>query len=129
MAVSTATQVTWEKLPDDFVLPDEPVDNISQPALAAALTESLSIADKIPPNALTTTNYGICATINGKIVVKAPDWAYIPSIRVPQEEVERSYTPRPTGRYSRHCHGVSLRYPRERVFEQAYLSSGEVVLL
>ena len=97
MAVSTATQVTWEKLPDDFVLPDEPVDNINQPALAASLTESLAIARKIPPNALTTTNYGICATLNGKIVVKAPDWAYIPSIRVPREEVERSYTPRLQG--------------------------------
>lgn len=97
MVVSTAPQVTWQKLPDDFVLPDDPVDNISQPALAAALTESLAIAGKIPPNALNTTNYGICATINGKIVVKAPDWAYIPSIRVPREEVERSYTPRLQG--------------------------------
>ena len=97
MAVSSATQVTWEKLPDDFVLPDEPVDNINQPALAAALTESLAMAGKIPANALTTTNYGICATLNGKIVVKAPDWAYIPSIRVPREEVERSYTPRLQG--------------------------------
>ncbi|MEH1890138.1 MAG: hypothetical protein V7K92_12025 [Nostoc sp.] len=36
--------VTWEKLPDDFSLPDEPVDNISQPAIAFALTESLELA-------------------------------------------------------------------------------------
>ena len=36
--------VAWEKLPEDFVLPDDPVDNIKQPPLAAALTESLTLA-------------------------------------------------------------------------------------
>ncbi len=98
MLASTANyKITWEKLPDDFVLDDEPVDNINQPSLAAALTESLEIAGKLPANALITTNYGICATVNQKMVVKAPEWAYIPSIRVPREEVKRSYTPRLQG--------------------------------
>jgi hypothetical protein len=32
-----STTITWEKLPDDFILPDEPVDNNLQPLLAAAL--------------------------------------------------------------------------------------------
>lgn len=98
--MSTSTikyEITWEKLPDDFVLDDEPVDNINQPSLAAALTESLEINGKLPPNALATTNYGICATLNQKIVVKAPDWAYIPAIRVPWEQVKRSYTPQLQG--------------------------------
>lgn len=90
-------QVTWEKLPDDFVLPDDPVDNINQPALAAALTESLQLAGKLPETALTPTNYGICATINGKFAVKAPDWAYIPQIGVDRSEIIRSYTPRLQG--------------------------------
>ncbi|MDX2242483.1 MAG: Uma2 family endonuclease [Leptolyngbyaceae cyanobacterium bins.302] len=90
-------QVTWEKLPDDYVLDDEPVDNINQPAIAAALTESLELAGKLPANALTPTNYGICATVNGRIVVKAPDWAYIPAIRTTREEVDRSYTPQLQG--------------------------------
>jgi len=98
MLISTVNyEITWEKLPDDFVLDDEPVDNINQPSLAAALTESLENAGKLPANALTTTNYGICATVNQKMVVKAPDWAYVPSIRVPREEVKRSYTPRLQG--------------------------------
>lgn len=98
MLASTASyEITWEKLPDDFVLDDEPVDNINQPSLAAALTESLEIAGKLPENSLTTTNYGICATVNQKIVVKAPDWAYIPAIRVPRSEVKRSYTPQLQG--------------------------------
>jgi Uma2 family endonuclease len=98
MLASSATyQVTWEKLPDDFVLDDEPVDNINQPPLAGALTESLELAGKLLPNSLTTTNYGICATLNNKVVVKAPDWAYIQSIRVPRSEIVRSYTPQLQG--------------------------------
>ncbi len=93
LATSSAYKITWEKLPDDFQLPDDPVDNIYQPALAAALTESLNQAGKLSENSLTPTNYGICATVNGKMVVKAPDWAYIPQIRVDRQEVSRSYTP------------------------------------
>ncbi|WP_017314999.1 Uma2 family endonuclease [Mastigocladopsis repens] len=98
--IATSTQdyqITWEKLPDDYVLPNHPVDNINQPPLAAALTESLEITGRLPDNALTPTNYGICATLNGKIVIKAPDWAYVPSIRVAREEVKRSYTPQLQG--------------------------------
>ncbi|MDB9517305.1 Uma2 family endonuclease [Roseofilum reptotaenium CS-1145] len=93
LATSSADKITWEKLPDDFQLPDDPVDNIYQPALAAALTESLNQAGKLPENALTRTNYGICATVNGKMVVKSLDWTYIPQIRVERPEVIRSYTP------------------------------------
>jgi Putative restriction endonuclease len=93
LATSPTYKIAWEKLPDDFVLPNDPVDNINQPALAAALTESLQIAGKLPETALTPTNYGICATVNNKVVVKAPDWAYIPNIIVSRSEVVRSYTP------------------------------------
>ncbi|MDF5728407.1 MAG: Uma2 family endonuclease [Rhizonema sp. PD38] len=98
--IATATrdyQITWEKLPDDYVLPDAPVENINQPPLVAALTESLEVTGRLPKNTLTPTNYGICATMNGKIVVKAPDWAYVPNIRVTREEVKRSYTPQLQG--------------------------------
>ncbi len=94
---SASYDVKWEKLPDDFILPDDPVDNIHQPALAAALTDSLEVAGKLSDTAVTTTNYGICATVNSKIVVKAPDWSYIPHIRVSQAEIDRSYTPQLQG--------------------------------
>lgn len=98
MVVTASTyKITWELLPEDFVLEDEPVDNVNQPSLAAALTESLQLAGKLPETALATTNYGICATVNNKIVVKAPDWAYIPKITVSREEVQRSYTPHKQG--------------------------------
>jgi Uma2 family endonuclease len=89
--------ITWKKLPDEYVLDNEPVENIAQPVLALALTDSLESANKLPVNALIATNYGICATVDGKIVVKAPDWAYVPSISVSREEVKRSYTPRTQG--------------------------------
>jgi hypothetical protein len=53
MAVTTANyEIAWEKLPDDFALPDDPVDNINQPILAATLTESLEIGGKIPSNTI-----------------------------------------------------------------------------
>ncbi|MDJ0735535.1 MAG: Uma2 family endonuclease [Nostocaceae cyanobacterium] len=97
IATTHGYNVSWELLPEDFILDDEPVDNVNQPPLAAALTESLELAVKLPSTALATTNYGICATVNDKIVVKAPDWAYIPKISVPRGEVKRSYTPHRQG--------------------------------
>jgi len=97
LATTPNYQILWEKLPDDYILPNDPVDNINQPSLAAALTESLQLSGRLPETALTATNYGICATVNGKIVVKAPDWAYISRITVPREQVNRSYTPQLQG--------------------------------
>lgn len=98
MAIATPSYtITWEKLPVDYILPDDPVDNINQPSLAAALTDSLQVAGKLTSNTLTTTNYGICATVNQKMVIKAPDWSFIPQIRVPRDEVIRSYTPQLQG--------------------------------
>ncbi|WP_017306926.1 Uma2 family endonuclease [Spirulina subsalsa] len=97
VATPVSYQITWEKLPDDYVLPDDPVDNIQQPALAFALTESLARAGRLWAQTLATTNYGICATVNGKIVVKAPDWCYVAHISVPVEDVLRSYTPQLQG--------------------------------
>ncbi|AFY58908.1 Protein of unknown function (DUF820) [Rivularia sp. PCC 7116] len=85
--------ITWELLPEDFFLDDEIVDNLYSPYIAAVLTESLELAEILPSAAFVTTNYGICATVNDKIVVKAPDWAYVPQINVAREEVKRSYTP------------------------------------
>ncbi|MEW6491043.1 MAG: Uma2 family endonuclease [Cyanobacteriota bacterium] len=98
MAIATASYtITWEKLPDDFPLPDEPVDNIDQPLLAAALSECLEQSGRCLENVLIATNYGICATLDGKIVVKAPDWMYVPQILVSREEIRRSYTPQLQG--------------------------------
>ena len=97
LTTATPYKITWELLPEDFVLDDEPVDNVNQPPRAAALTESLELAGRLPDRALVATNYGICATIDGKIAIKAPDWVYIPQISVPRPQILRSYTPHRQG--------------------------------
>lgn len=50
-------EIKWQKLPDDYVLDDSPVDNINQPLLAAALSESLELAGRLSETALATINY------------------------------------------------------------------------
>ncbi|MEQ9620745.1 DUF4351 domain-containing protein [Coleofasciculus chthonoplastes] len=44
--------VEWKKLPDDFHLPDEPVENIYHPLLASALREILELAGFITSSML-----------------------------------------------------------------------------
>jgi Uma2 family endonuclease len=90
--------VTWEALPADFVLPDDPVENIQQPLLAAALTDALGAAGRIQPAMLIVSNFGLVANVNKKIVVKAPDWLYVPQVNpVAQDIIRRSYTPHREG--------------------------------
>jgi len=91
---STEPTVTWEALPDDFVLPDDPVENIQQPSLAAALTDALGANNRILPSMLMGSNFALFATVNKRKVVKAPDWFYVPQVQpVPEETIRRSYTP------------------------------------
>lgn len=94
----TLPKVTWSKLPDDFILPDDPVDNNLQPLLAEALRESLELAGLFLESMLIATNFGICATVADKTVVKAPDWVYIPEVKPhPESVIRRSYTPNVEG--------------------------------
>lgn len=86
--------ITWDALPDDFVLPDDPVENIQQPALAAALTDALGAAGLIQPEMLITPNFGLVAMVNRRTVVKAPDWLMVPRVNpIATGKVRRSYTP------------------------------------
>jgi Uma2 family endonuclease len=89
--------ITWDALPDDFVLPDDPVENSQQPALAAALTDALGAAGLIQPDMLITPNFGLVATVNRRTVVKAPDWLMVPRVKPIVGTVRRSYTPQLQG--------------------------------
>jgi Uma2 family endonuclease len=90
----TTPTVTWEHLPADFALPDDPVENIQQPTLAVALTDALGAAGRIQPAMLIGSNFGLVATVNKKIVVKAPDWFYVPQVHpIAEGTIRRSYTP------------------------------------
>jgi Uma2 family endonuclease len=87
-------EITWEKLPDDFVLPDDPVENIQQPFLAAALTDALDTAGFVQPEMLLASNFALVATVNQRTVVKAPDWLFVRRVLpIAQNLVRRSYTP------------------------------------
>jgi Putative restriction endonuclease len=86
--------ITWEKLPDDFKLEEKPVENTGQPLIAGALRESLELADLIQPEMLIASNFGLCATVNGDLVIKAPDWVYVASVLpLEQRKDRKSYTP------------------------------------
>jgi Uma2 family endonuclease len=87
-------QISWERLPSDFTLPDEPVESNLQPLIAAALRESLELAGLILASSLIASNFGICANVGEKTIVKAPDWVYVKSVKpIPEGEIRRSYTP------------------------------------
>lgn len=86
--------VAWEALPKDYILSDEPVENIQQPSLAAALTEALGSHGVIQPEMLIASNFALVAKVNNRPVVKAPDWLYVPQVQpVIPGTVRRSYTP------------------------------------
>ena len=83
--------ITWNPLPPNFELPDDPVDNFEQPLLAEALREALGL---ISPTQLVATNFGLVATVNGQTVVKAPDWVFVPDVfPIPERQERKSYTP------------------------------------
>jgi Uma2 family endonuclease len=89
---STELVITWEALPDDFPLENKPVDNTGQPMIAGALSESLEISGFIQPQMLIAANFGLCATLNGQLVIKAPDWLYVPTVSQILPD-RKSYTP------------------------------------
>jgi hypothetical protein len=89
---TTQLRIKWEPLPKDFKLEDEPVENTGQPLLAAALRESLEISGLIQPQMLIASNFGLCATVDNQLVIKAPDWVYVPLVKEVISN-RRSYTP------------------------------------
>lgn len=95
--------VTWDSLPADYVLPDDPVghilaDDIQQPKLAAALNDALAEAGLFKPETLVASNFALVAAVNRKTVVKAPDWLYVPDANpVADGVIRRSYTPHREG--------------------------------
>lgn len=89
--------ITWPLLPEDFILPDDPVENTDQPLLAAALRQPL-MAFPESQDALIVSNFALCAAIDERIICKAPDWMYIRPVEVWRESrPRRSYTPHTEG--------------------------------
>jgi Uma2 family endonuclease len=73
-------------------LDDTPVENDAQPLLAGALRESLELSDRIPPESLVLSNFGLCAQIGDNLTLKAPDCFYTARVNEPGI-ARKSYTP------------------------------------
>lgn len=50
--------ITWTLLPDDFILPDDPVGNTDQNLIAAALRQPLTAFPDLVKDALIVSNFG-----------------------------------------------------------------------
>jgi hypothetical protein len=90
--------ITWPLLPDDFILPDEPVENTDQPLVAAALRQPLMALPELCQDALIVSNFALCAAIDEQIICKAPDWMYVRPVSAwRRTQPRRSYTPHTEG--------------------------------
>ena len=105
--ISTSPQpstiaISWEALPEDYILEEGPVENTAQPLIAGALRESLELSGYIQPTMLIAANLGICATIDGRQVIKAPDWLFVQTVLPLSGTTDRrSYTPHLEGEIPR----------------------------
>lgn len=100
IAQTPASQLTisYPLLPEDFPLPDDPVENTDQPLLAAALRQPLTAFPDLVQNALVVSNFALCAAIEQRIICKAPDWMYVRPVKPWQlPQPRRSYTPNTEG--------------------------------
>jgi Uma2 family endonuclease len=92
LAAIALPEIVWEKLPENFILPDDPVESIAQPLLAAALNESLEVVKQ--PETIVASNMALVVKINQQIIVKAPDWFYVSKVNpVGKNVIRRSYSP------------------------------------
>jgi len=62
---SPSLLITWNPLPDNYPLPNDPVDEENHPKLAAALSDE--IGNNVPErcqDVLIVSNFALCATVN-----------------------------------------------------------------
>ncbi|HIK27070.1 MAG TPA: Uma2 family endonuclease [Oscillatoriaceae cyanobacterium M7585_C2015_266] len=91
-------EISWPVLPDDFILPDDPVEDTEHHPLAAALHDALSAVPELLQDALITTNFALCAGVNNRTICKALDWMYVRPVPAwPHYRPRRSYTPHTQG--------------------------------
>jgi Putative restriction endonuclease len=91
-------KITWPLLPDDFILPDDPVENIEHPLIANGLRQSIVDSPELIQDALIVSNFALCAAVDDRTICKAPDWMYVrPVQKRPHNEPRRSYTPHTEG--------------------------------
>ncbi|MEG4217194.1 hypothetical protein QUA27_17185 [Microcoleus sp. Pol14C6] len=86
-------KITCPLLPDDFILPDDPVDDIEHPLISNGLRQSVVDAPELIQNALIVSNFAWWAAVDDRTICKAPDWMYVqPVQKRPHNDPRRSYT-------------------------------------
>jgi hypothetical protein len=91
-------KITWPLLPDDFILPDDPVENLEHPLIANGLRQSLVEVPELMQDALIVSNFALCAAIDELTNCKAPDWMYARPVHPWSHSYpRRSYTPHTEG--------------------------------
>jgi Putative restriction endonuclease len=91
-------KITWPLLPDDFILPDDPVENTEHPLIANGLRQSLVDSPEFMQDALIVSNFALCAAVDDRTICKAPDWMYVQPVQPwPHSYPRRSYTPHTEG--------------------------------
>ncbi len=96
-ATKTAPEIVWEVPPPDFDIPDDPLDDYDQFLLAVALQDALSSAGYLSDEHFFATSLSVCAKVNGRTTLKAPDWFFVPYVYQTQKNY-RSYTPEAEGK-------------------------------
>ena len=91
-------KITWPLLPDDFILPDDPVENIEHPLISNGLRQSVVDSPELMQDALIVSNFALCAAVDDRTICKAPDWMYVQPVQPwPHNYPRRSYTPHTEG--------------------------------
>ena len=91
-------KITWPLLPDDFILPDDPVENIEHPLISNGLRQSAVDSPELMQEALIVSNFALCAAVDDRTICKAPDWMYVQPVQPwPHNYPRRSYTPHTEG--------------------------------
>ena len=91
-------KITWPLLPDDFILPDDPVENIEHPLIANGLRQSVVDSPELIQDSLIVSNFALCAAVDDRTICKAPDWMYVRPVQPwPHNYPRRSYTPHTEG--------------------------------
>jgi len=67
-------KITWPLLPDDFIVPDDPLENIDDPLIANGLRQSLVDSPELMQDALIVSNFALCAAADDRTICKGPDW-------------------------------------------------------
>ena len=80
--VQTTPNIAWQPLPVDFVLPDDPVGKHPTATPSGCPHRCPLVQPKgFTHKMLIASNMALVATVNEKIVVKAPDWFYVPRVQ------------------------------------------------